>query len=125
MPGSGASMLRRLFHSLGTIGFYSPEPLKAVRQEPGYTKLRGWRYALKTQKPVPSTYNLRVPIGDCILFPVSGAQLKFFRAKTPPEEAVGMVGTEVGALFRIKNPLNRWNWGQPERGGEGKSNEKR
>jgi hypothetical protein len=51
--------------------------------------------------------------------------MMFFRVKTRPENAVGMVGTEVGALFRIKNPLNRWNWGQPERGGEGKSNEKR
>jgi len=92
--------LRRLFHSPGTIGFYSPEPPKADRQEPGYTKLRGWRHALKTQKPVPSTCNLRIPAGDRILFPISGAQLKFFRAKTPPEEAVGMVDTEVGALFR-------------------------
>jgi hypothetical protein len=27
--------------------------------------------------------------------------VKFFRAKTPPKEAVGMVGTEVGALFRF------------------------
>jgi|GEM_PF-2384582 hypothetical protein len=94
-------MLRRLFHSPGIIAFYSPEPLKPDRREAGYTKLRGWRYALKTQKPVPSTYNLRIPIEDCILFPVSGAQLKFFRAMTPPEEAVGMVGTEVGALFRL------------------------
>src|SRR5208337_5278836 len=102
MRGGGTCTLRRFFHSPGTIGFYSPEPLNADRQEPDYTKLRGWRYALKTQKPVPSTYNLRIPIGDCILFPVSGAQLKFFRAKTPPEEAVGMVGTEVGALFRFK-----------------------
>jgi hypothetical protein len=56
---------------------------------------------LRTQKPVPSTYNLRTPTGDLILFPVSGAQLQFFRAKTPPEEAVGMVGAEVGALFRL------------------------
>jgi hypothetical protein len=94
------SMLRRLFHSPGTIASYSPEPFKADRQEPGYTKLRGWRYALKTQKPVPSTHNLRIPAGDRILFPVSGVQLKFFRAKTPREEAVGMLGTEVGALFR-------------------------
>jgi hypothetical protein len=37
-----------------------------------------------------------------MLFPVSGAQLKFFRAKTRPENAVGMFGTEVGALFRLK-----------------------
>ena len=96
------SMLRRLFHSPGTIGFYSPEPFKADRREAGYTKLRGWRCVLKTQKPVPSTYNLRIPTGDCILFPVSGAQLKFFRAKTRPENAVGMVGTEVGALFRLR-----------------------
>lgn len=43
---------------------------------------------------------MHIPTGDCMLFSVSGAQLKFFRAKTPPEEAVGMVGTEVGALFR-------------------------
>ena len=56
---------------------------------------------MKTQKPVPSTYNLHIPTGDFMLFPVSGAQLKFFRAKIPPEEAVGMVGTEVGALFRL------------------------
>jgi hypothetical protein len=48
------------------------------------------------------TYNLRIPIEDCILFPVSGAQLKFFRAKTRPENAVWMLGTEVGALFRFK-----------------------
>jgi hypothetical protein len=27
---------------------------------------------------------------------------EFFRAKTPPEEAVEMVGTGVGALFRLK-----------------------
>jgi hypothetical protein len=53
------------------------------------------------QKPVPSAYNLRTPAGDRILFPVSGAQLQFFRAKTRPENAVGMVGTEVGALFRV------------------------
>jgi len=26
--------------------------------------------------------------------------MKLFWAKTPPEEAVGMVGAEVGALFR-------------------------
>ena len=102
MPGNGAFTLRRLFHSPVIIGLYSPEPLKVDRQEPGYTKLRDWRHALKTQNPVPSTYNLRIPIGDCILFPVSGAQLKFFRAKTPPEEAVGMVGNEVGALFRVR-----------------------
>jgi hypothetical protein len=50
---------------------------------------------------VPLTYNLRIPTCDCILFPVSGAELKFFQAKTPPEEAVGMLGTEVGALFRL------------------------
>jgi hypothetical protein len=95
-------MSRRPFHSPDTIASCSPEPLKADRQEPGYTKLRGWRYALKTQKPVPSTHNSRIPIEYCILFPFSGPQLKFFRAKTPPEEAVGMVGTEVGALFRRK-----------------------
>ena len=29
MRGDGTSMLHRLFHSPGTIGFYSPEPLKA------------------------------------------------------------------------------------------------
>ncbi len=102
MPGGGTCTLRRLFHSPGTIGFYSPEPLKADRQEPGYTKLRGWRYALKTQKPVPLPYNLHILTRDCMLFAVSGAQLKFFRAKTPPEEAVGMVGTEVGALSQLK-----------------------
>jgi len=27
--------------------------------------------------------------------------MMFFRVKTRPEEAVGMVGTEVGALFRF------------------------
>ena len=44
---------------------------------------------------------MRIPAGDRILFPVSGAQLKFFRAKTRPENAVGMLGAEVGALFRL------------------------
>jgi hypothetical protein len=63
-------MLLRLFLSLGTIGFYSPEPFKSDRREAGYTKLRKWRCALKTQKPVPSTYNLRIQTGDCMLFPV-------------------------------------------------------
>ncbi len=46
----------------------------------------------KSTWAVPSTHNLRIPTGDCIVFPVSGALLKFFRAKTPPEEAVAMVG---------------------------------
>jgi hypothetical protein len=53
------------------------------------------------RKKVSSTYNLRVPTGDCILFPFSGPQLMFFRAKTRPENAVGMLGTEVGALFQL------------------------
>jgi hypothetical protein len=50
----------------------------------------------------PSTYNLRISTADCMLFPVSGVQLKFFRAKTRPENAAGMLGTEVGVLFRLK-----------------------
>ena len=95
-------MLLRLFLSPGTTGFCSPEPLKSDRREAGYTELRGWRCALKTQKSVPSTYNLRIPTGNCIAFPVSGAQLKFFRAKTRAENAVGMLGTEVGALFPLE-----------------------
>ena len=94
-------MLLRLFLSPGTIGFYSPEPFKSDRRDAGYTKLREWRCALKTQKPVPSTYNLRIPAGNRTLFPVSGVQVKFFMAKTRPENAVGMLGTEVGALFRL------------------------
>jgi hypothetical protein len=49
MPGDGMSMLHPLFHSPGTIGFYSPEPLKADRQEPGYTKLQGWRCVLVSE----------------------------------------------------------------------------
>jgi hypothetical protein len=98
-------MSRRLFLSLGTIGFYSPEAFKSDRGEAGYTKLRKWRCALKTQEPVPSTYNLRSQTRDHILFPVSGAQMMFYRVKTRPENAVGMVGTEVGALFRLK-PIN-------------------
>ncbi len=35
-----------------------------------------------------------------MLFLVLGAQLKFFLAKTWPENAVGMFSTQVGALFR-------------------------
>jgi RHS repeat-associated protein len=42
-----------------------------------------------------------------MLFPVSGAQPRFFRAKTRPENVVGMFGTEVGALFRFKKTLTR------------------
>ena len=98
-------MSRRLFLSLGTIGFYSPDPVNLGRREAGHTKLRGWRCILKAQKPVPSTYNLRSQTRDHILFPVSGAQMMFYRVKTRPENAVGMVGTEVGALFRLK-PIN-------------------
>jgi hypothetical protein len=94
-------MLLRLFPSLGTIGSYLPEPFRSDRREAGYTKLREWRCALETKKPVPSTYNLRIQTGDYLLFPVSGAQLKFFRTKTRPEIVVVMLGTEVGALFRV------------------------
>jgi len=43
--------------------------------------------------------SLRIPTGDYILFQVSGAQPKFCRAKTRPEDAIGAPGTEVGALF--------------------------
>ena len=93
-------MLRRLFHLPGTIEFCLPEPLKADRREAGYTKLGGGRCVLRTQKLGPLTYNLRIPTCDCILFPVSGAELKFFRAKTRHENAVGMLGPEVAALFR-------------------------
>jgi len=37
-----------------------------------------------------------------------GRAKEVFRAKTPPEEAVGMVGSEVGALFRIRPPDEGW-----------------
>jgi len=57
---------------------------------------------LKTQKPLPSPYNLRIPIGNCIFFQGASARRKFFRAKTPPEEAVGMVGAEVGVIPVIR-----------------------
>ena len=80
--GGGLSTLRRPILLLGTVGFYSLEPINSGKREGSY-KLRGWRYAPKTQKPVPSTYNLRIPIGDCMLFPVSGAQLKFFSSEDP------------------------------------------
>jgi len=49
----------------------------------------------------PLTYDLHIPIGDRILFPVSGVKLRFFRAKARPENAVGMLGAEVGALFQL------------------------
>jgi hypothetical protein len=39
-----------------------------------------------------------------MFFPFSGAQVKFFRAKTRSENVVGMLGTEVGALFRVRCP---------------------
>jgi hypothetical protein len=92
IQGDGTSTLCRLFPSPAIIVSYSPQPLKADRHEPGYTKLRGWRCALKTQTPVPSTYNLRIPIGNCLVFQCTGTRKKFFRAKTPPEEAIG-IGT--------------------------------
>ncbi len=96
-------MLLRLIPLSGTIEFCLPEPFKPNRREAGYTKLRRWRCVRETEKPVPSTCNLRIPVGNCILFPVSGAQVKFFREKTPPEEAVVMLDSEVGALFRDKS----------------------
>jgi hypothetical protein len=40
---------------------------------------------------------LHIRTVDCMLFPVSGAQVRFFRAKTRPENAVGTLGTEVDA----------------------------
>ena len=64
-------------------------------------KTPGMEVRPENAKLVPSAYNLRIPTGGCILFSVSGALLKFFRAKTRPENAVVMPGTEVGALFRI------------------------
>ena len=48
---------------------------------------------------------LRISTGDFIFLPVSAVQPKFFRAKTRPENAVGMVGTEVDALFRAEGGL--------------------
>ncbi len=93
---------RRLFPLPVIIASYSSDQLKSGRRKAGYAKLRGWRCILKTQKPVTSTYNLHIPTGDCMLFLVLGAQLKFFLAKTWPENAVGMFSTQVGALFRKK-----------------------
>jgi hypothetical protein len=49
---------------------------------------------------------LRIPAVDCILLLGIGAQLKFFRTKTRLENAIGMLGSEVGALFRLRNNLN-------------------
>ena len=57
-----------------------------------------WRAVCgKSQIPVPLTFELRIPVGYRTLFPVSGAQLMLFGAKTRPENAVGMHGTEVGS----------------------------
>jgi len=53
------------------------------------------------KKPVQRPFELRIPTRDCILFPFSGAEVKFFRAKTRPENAVEMLDAEVGALFRL------------------------
>jgi hypothetical protein len=60
------------------------------------------RHVLKTQEPVPSPYNLRIPTGDCTLLSVSGAQVKVLPAKTGPKNAVRAFCIEVGALFRLK-----------------------
>lgn len=49
-----------------------------------------------------AAHRLPIPPGDLILFPVSATQLKFFRAKIRPENAVGLLGTEGGALSRFK-----------------------
>ncbi len=54
------------------------------------------------KKPAQRPFELRIPTGDCILFPFSGAEVKFFRAKTRPGNAVGMLGAEGGALFRLR-----------------------
>jgi len=45
--------------------------------------------------------HLALDTGYCILLSVSGVQMKVFRAKIRPENAVGMIWTEVGALFRF------------------------
>jgi hypothetical protein len=80
MPGSGASMLRRLFLSPVTIVSYSPDALNLGRRE-ATCKLRGWRYVLKLPKSVPLTYNLRIPLGNRMVLQVSGLQRKFFGQK--------------------------------------------
>jgi len=85
----------------GTIASYSPELLKPDRREAGSTKLGGGRCVLKREKLVPLTYKLRISSGDLMFFWSCGHKWSLFRAKTRPENAVGMLGTEVGALFRV------------------------
>jgi hypothetical protein len=52
MPEDGMFMQQRLFLSLGTIASYSPETLKSDSRDADYTKLKGGRCVLKTQKLV-------------------------------------------------------------------------
>ena len=90
MPGSGMSMLRRLFHSLGIIGFYSPEPLKSGKREAGY-KLRGWRCVLKLQQLVLLRYNLHVRSENRMVLRALDAQRKFFGQKSDPNMQFGCI----------------------------------
>jgi hypothetical protein len=96
------SMQQRLFPSLGTIASYSLETLKPDMRESGYTNSRG-RCTPKRGKLVPLTNNLRFPTGDCMVFPSQAQNWSLFGAKTLPENGGGMLGTEVGALFRVSN----------------------
>src|SRR5208282_1109634 len=68
------------------------------QREAGY-KLPRWRRALKTQKPVPATYILCIPIGGLFFFQ-SQARNEVFWQRPDPKIRVGMLRTEVGALFR-------------------------
>jgi len=56
MPGSGASILRRLFHWPVTIAFQQPEPISTSR----------WRCVLKMQESVLLKYHLHVRSGYCM-----------------------------------------------------------
>ena len=49
----------------------------------------------------PLTYNLRIPLGNCVVFRGSEAQREFFRARIRSQHAVWMHSAKVDALFRV------------------------
>ena len=47
------------------------------------------------QKSVQSAYNLRIPTGDCILFPFSGAEVQFFGQRPDPKMRLGWLALKL------------------------------
>jgi hypothetical protein len=93
MPGSGMSILRRLFPSPVTIVSYSPE--FASRRDGD--KLTNWgrRCVGKSQKTVPRTFELRIALGKLYALGDSRGHWRFLGQKYDLNMEFGCVIQEL------------------------------